>query len=186
MIESLISVFPQDQTVKEIMDEYMFGPAFLVCPVTEPSGHAPKGRKPEGHWQRKVYLPQGTDWLDFWSGVRYTGGQWITADAPLEILPLFVRCGSIVPMADDEGMVHLEIFEGGDGSFLLYQDSGDGYAYEGGAYLQIPLEWKEETKELTIREALGAGAAAWLPMTLCVDQEKITYKGTKISYKRRH
>ena len=186
MIESLISAFPQDPTVKEIMDEYMFGPAFLVCPVTEPSGHAPKGRKPEGHWQRKVYLPQGTDWLDFWSGVRYTGGQWITADAPLEILPLFVRCGSIVPMADDEGMVHLKIFEGADGSFLLYQDSGDGYAYERGAYLQIPLEWKEETKELTIREAIGAGAAAWLPMTLCVDQEIITYKGTKISYMRRH
>ena len=82
--------------------------------------------------------------------------------------------------------MHLKIFEGADGSFLLYQDSGDGYAYERGAYLQIPLEWKEETKELTIREAIGAGAAAWLPMTLCVDQEIITYKGTKISYKRRH
>ena len=68
----------------------MFGPAFLVNPVTEYRARS-----------RPVYLPAGT-WYDFWTGKRFTGGTTVTADAPVETMPLFVRAGSIVPVGPDQ------------------------------------------------------------------------------------
>lgn len=184
MIESLSAAFPQDPGVKEIWDEYMFGPAFLVCPVTEPSGYAPKGKKPSGFWQRRVYLPQGAVWQDFWSGQEYRGGQWIMADASLDRIPLFVRGGSIVPRQDADGGVQLEVYPGHDGEFTLYLDSGDGYDYEKGIYAQIPMEWKDCAGELILGKALGAGAAEFLPLRLRIGQDTVVYKGDTIIYRR--
>jgi alpha-D-xyloside xylohydrolase len=79
--------FMHDKTAREIMDQYMLGHALLICPVLEKDARS-----------RKVYLPSGADWYDFHTGRRFTGGQWILADAPLETIPLYVRAGSILPL----------------------------------------------------------------------------------------
>jgi len=72
---------------RAITDEYMFGPAFLVAPVTTYQAHS-----------RSVYLPPTTgDWYDFWTGAHTAGGQTIDAPAPYDTLPLFIRAGSIIP-----------------------------------------------------------------------------------------
>ncbi|MBB6506579.1 alpha-D-xyloside xylohydrolase [Sphingomonas endophytica] len=84
-MRALFMDFPNDPKVATIGDLYMFGPAFLVAPVTD-----------QGVTERKVYLPAGADWYDYWTNRRYTGGQTITAAAPINQIPLFVRAGSIV------------------------------------------------------------------------------------------
>ena len=86
-MRALFMDFPDDPKVADLGDEYMFGPAFLVAPVTE-----------QGATSRAVYLPAGADWYDFWTNERFHGGQTINVAAPIDKLPLFVRAGSIVPL----------------------------------------------------------------------------------------
>ena len=87
-MRALFMDFPQDAKVADIGDEYMFGPAFLVAPVTE-----------QGATSRMVYLPAGTDWYNYWTK-EITGGQTVRVDAPIDTLPLFVRAGSILPLGE--------------------------------------------------------------------------------------
>ena len=88
-MRALFMDFPDDPNVAGMGDEYMFGPAFLVAPVTE-----------QGATSRSVYLPAGADWYNYWTNQRLRGGQTIKVDAPIDTLPLFVRAGSIVPLGE--------------------------------------------------------------------------------------
>jgi len=128
----------------------MFGPAFLVNPVTT-----------AGATTRSVYFPEGT-WYDFWTGTSSMGGSKKSVDAPLTHLPLFVRAGSIVPMGPNiqyatESVDPLEIrvYRGKDANFTLYEDAGDTYDYEKGQFSQIPLSWNDAAKTLTIGARSG-------------------------------
>ena len=102
----------------------------------------------------------GTVWYDFWTGERYEGGREITVDAPLERIPLFVRAGAIIPMAEGlqyadqkpEGPVQIHVWPGADAAFDLYDDAGDGYGYERGEYTLTPLRWHDTTATLTPSE----------------------------------
>jgi len=113
---------------------------------------------------RRVYLPAGAEWYDFWTGERLGGGRTIEAPAPLAIMPLHVRAGSIVPFGPDlqyagekpADPIELRVYTGADGQFELYEDEGDGYAYEHGAFATIPLEWSEAQRTLTIGARRGA------------------------------
>ena len=128
-MRGLFMDFPQDERVANIGDEYMFGPAFLVAPVTE-----------QGATSRKVYLPAGTDWYNFWTNERVHGGQTITVAAPIDTLPLFVRAGSILPLGvpvestnEKQAIAKVRVYPGADGDFQLYSDDGTTYDYEKGA-----------------------------------------------------
>jgi alpha-D-xyloside xylohydrolase len=151
--------FPGDAKVRDIDDEYMFGPAFLVAPVTQYKATS-----------RAVYLPAGTAWYEFHSGKRYAGGASISAEAPLARMPLFVRAGAIVPTGPamqytgekPDAPVTLLVYQGANGQFELYEDKGTDYSYEQGHYSRIPLRYDEATHTLTIgkREGDGSGAPA--------------------------
>ena len=162
MLRALPFDFRHDPTLYAIADQYMFGPALLVSPVTQPMLYEAGSRPLEGVPQsRAVYLPSGADWVDFWSERTYYGGQTIMADAPLERLPLFVRTGSILPM----GPVRQHVADlpqapsscicmpGSDGSFLLYEDEGDRYDYEEGAFSTIEIHWQDASRQLTLGES---------------------------------
>ena len=152
MMRALGMDFPDDAKAWNIPDEYMFGPAFLVAPVTEAKAT-----------NRHVYLPSGTNWVNFWTGEIQPGGQEIAASAPLETLPLFVRAGSIVPLGPDlqyatekpADPIELRVYPGADGAFTLYEDEGDSYRYEKGAYATIPLTWNDKSRTLTIGARQG-------------------------------
>jgi alpha-D-xyloside xylohydrolase len=112
--------FGSDPQVANIGDEYMFGPALLVAPVTE-----------QGATSRSVYLPAGTDWYNFWTNERLHGGQRITVAAPIDTIPLFVRAGSILPMGsavdstiDKQAIEQVRVYPGAEGSFTLFNDDG--------------------------------------------------------------
>jgi alpha-D-xyloside xylohydrolase len=144
--------FPDDPKVADLRDEYMFGPAFLVAPVTE-----------QGATSRQVYLPAGTDWYNYWTRERVKGGQTITVQAPIDTLPLFVRAGSIIPLGAPVESTHeaqaidrILIYPGADASFTLFSDDGKTYAYEKGAGSITRLRWDEAKRQLTHQ-----GDSAW-------------------------
>ncbi|HEY5212392.1 MAG TPA: TIM-barrel domain-containing protein [Acidobacteriaceae bacterium] len=139
MMQALPFVYPTDTGVRDVADEFLFGDSLLVSPVTQ-----------QGVTSRKVILPAGGSWVDFWTGQRYQGGQSISQDAPLDRLPILVRAGSIVPLgpvvqstAEAEDPIDLRIYSGRDADFQFYEDSGDGYGYEHGARTVIPMHWDD-------------------------------------------
>jgi alpha-D-xyloside xylohydrolase len=143
--------FRGDVRAENTGDQFMFGPAFLVNPVTELAAS-----------KRSVYLPHAR-WYDFWTGVSIAGGNAMDAAAPLERIPLYVRAGSIIPMGPDEEWsdqkpadpIELRIYPGDDGDFALYEDEGDGYSYEKGVYATVPFHWDEAKQVLLIGARLG-------------------------------
>lgn len=165
MLRALPFDFRHDPNTYDVDDQFMFGPAIMVCPVTEPMYYLPGGQPIECSTQtRRVYLPAGCDWIDFWSGERLSGGQHIVADAPLARIPIYVRAGSIIPMApsiahaDQVATCPLEIhiYSGQDGTFTLYEDEGDGYNYEHGAFSMVSLTWEDRRHRLIVGDRQGA------------------------------
>ena len=151
-MRALFMDFPADPKAADIPDEYMFGPAFLVAPVSE-----------QGATQRTVYLPAGCDWYNYWTDERLHGGQTIVAKAPIDTLPLFVRAGSIVPLGSEvlsaqqpQTIASVRVYPGANGSFTLFQDDGKTYAYENGGGSITKLVWDDAAQRLR-----HEGAAAW-------------------------
>ncbi len=185
MLRGLPFDFRDDPATYDIADQFMFGPAFLVSPVTQPIYYGPESRPLAGVVQaRPVYLPAGCDWYDFATDRRFTGGQTVLAQAPLDTLPLYVRAGSIVPMGPRRQHVQdlpdapfeLHVYPGRDGSFLLYEDEGDGYGYEQGAYATILIEWDDRARQLRLgpREGAYPGMPATRTFTVVLHGEQQT------------
>ncbi len=153
MQRPLVMDFRADPQTWNIGDQFLFGPAVMVSPVEEAKAR-----------ERRVYLPQGTDWYDFWTGEKKPGGEYIQSAAPLERIPLYVRAGSLLPLGPEEeyagekpnGPIELRIYPGADGKFTLYQDEGDGHNYEKGSYSTIPLAWSDGTRTLTLGARSGS------------------------------
>ncbi|MBN2012230.1 DUF5110 domain-containing protein [candidate division KSB1 bacterium] len=172
MMRALMMDFTYDQQALDINNQYMFGASLLVCPVTAPmySKIVAEGKntiRVEDFSTIKaedVYLPKGSVWYDFWTGEKYTGGQTISKAAPIDIMPLFVRAGSILPIgpqvqyATEKKWDNLEIrvYPGADGEFRLYEDENDNYNYEKGAYSTITFKWDDTKKALIISDRKGS------------------------------
>jgi len=151
-MRALFMDFPADPQVADIADEYMYGPAFLVAPVTE-----------QGATRRAVYLPMGCDWYNYWTNERLRGGQTVMTDAPIDTLPLFVRAGSIVPLGAEvlsaqqpQAIESVRVYPGASGAFTLFQDDGKTYAYEKGAAAITKLTWDDAAHRLK-----HEGAPTW-------------------------
>jgi alpha-D-xyloside xylohydrolase len=149
----LVMDWRTDPNTWNLGDEFMFGPAILVNPVLKANAT-----------KRSVYLPAAPAWYDFWSGQSLSGAGEFEADAPLDRMPLYVRAGSIITMGpeieyatqDPDGPVELRIYRGANGKFDLYEDGGDGYAYEKGEHSLIPIRWEDSTDTLTIGSRDGS------------------------------
>jgi alpha-D-xyloside xylohydrolase len=160
--------FPDDAAVHDIKDQFMVGPALMVCPVIRPMYYGPGSTPlPEGPRTRLVYLPAGGDWYDFWTGRRRAGGQTIETAARLETVPLFVRAGSILPLGPvmqytdekPDAPWELRIYPGADGRFDVYEDAGEGLEYQSGQYAFTPLVWDNARSELSIGRREGGFAS---------------------------
>jgi alpha-D-xyloside xylohydrolase len=153
----LVMDWRNDPQTWNVGDQFMFGPALMVNPVTEAKAT-----------ERRVYLPK-TLWYDFWTGETVKGGVYVQAAAPLERIPVYVRAGSILPLGPDEeyagekvnGPIELRVYPGADGAFDLYQDEGDSYDYEKGQHAVIPIAWSET--DGTVRLGARAGGYPGMP-----------------------
>jgi len=206
--------FPADKKVYNIGDEYMFGPSFLVKPVTEQQYFSIRtDTLAEQQMNRTTfdstdfYLPAGSAWFDLFSGKRFEGGQTVHTPSPLEVIPVYIRAGSIIPYAPlmqyttekTEDPIDLRIFPGADADFSLYEDENDGYNYEKAAYSVIPVHWNDRDNTVTIgkREGEFPGMlknrnfkitlySAVIPegfTTAPVTEKKLRYNGSEISLK---
>ena len=152
MMRALAMDFRSDPRALAVSDEYLFGPALLVAPVTTALAT-----------NKTVYLPAGASWVDFWNGGQHAGGNTVQTPAPLERIPLFVRAGSILPIGPlvqyagqkPADPLELRVYRGADGEFTLYEDEGDNYDYERGAYATIPFVWSEAKQTLVIGRREG-------------------------------
>jgi alpha-D-xyloside xylohydrolase len=149
-MRALFMDFPNDPNVITIGDEYMFGPAFLVAPVTD-----------QGVEHRKVYLPAGSDWYNFWTNEKFAGGRTIDVPAPIDTIPLFVRAGSIIPMgaqipstATPQKLASIRVYPGKDADFVLYDDDGATYQYEHGAGKSVHLHWDDKQQKLSASDGM--------------------------------
>lgn len=203
IMRALTFDFRNDPKVYSIPDQYMFGPAFLVNPVTEQlytGKNAAAGKK-----TREVYLPTGTKWYDFWTGQLYKGGQTMAAAAPLNIIPLYVKAGSIVPMGSvmeyatqkPADKIELRIYPGADGKFSFYEDENDNYNYEKGQSATFQFVWNDKKHQLSISDTKGSfpgmlkqrtfnvvlvkGAHGSTVQTTTKADKSITYTGKAIS-----
>jgi len=198
MLRALAFDFREDPRVHDIADQFMFGPAFLVAPVTSPMYYGPGARELAGVPKtRPVYLPAGI-WYNYWTDERLEGGRTIEAAADLETLPLFVRAGAVVPTGPDiqyaderpDAPICLKIYPGADGAFAIYEDEGDNYNYEKGAYATIPLEWNDADGTLVIGTRKGGYAGMPAVREFVVEfageagRRTVAYRGEAVVVKR--
>lgn len=219
IMRALMMDFPEDKNVWDMGDEYMFGKAFLVAPVLEAQYTPEKEVKvdEQSGWKRdnagkakedvagvdftqkksaSVYLPEGTAWYDFWTNEKLEGGQEITCETSLDLIPLYIKAGSIVPLGPDVqyatektwDALTLCVYPGANGSFILYEDEFDNYNYEKGAYTEIPMAWDESSRRLTIGARKGSypGMLESRKFTVRMPDGKektVNYTGKKVSVK---
>jgi alpha-D-xyloside xylohydrolase len=151
IMRPLVMDFLSDTRAQNVADQFLFGPALLVNPVTEPGANS-----------RQVYLPAAT-WYDFWTGASTPGPRAMVTAAPIDRLPLFVRAGSIVPLGPDleyaaekpADPIEIRVYRGANGSFTLYEDENDNYNYERGAHATIRFTWDDASQRLTIGDRAG-------------------------------
>jgi alpha-D-xyloside xylohydrolase len=155
--------FMNDSVTHNINNQFMFGSSVMVCPVVEPFYYLPNNVKMKTtEFTRKVYLPKNSQWIDFWTGKKFDGGNTIKVDASFETMPLFVRSGSIIPFGpyieyatEKSNPLEIRIYPGADGEFTLYEDENDNYNYEKGIFSLISFKWYDKQKELTIDARKG-------------------------------
>ena len=170
-MRALVMDFAADKKTTDINNEYMFGQSLLVAPVLE-SMYVNKTDDGQSTIDfstvksRAVYLPAGTEWYDFWTGEKMKGGQEVQKSAPIDVMPLYVKAGSILPWAPKVQYatekkwdnLEIRIYPGANGEFTLYEDEDDNYNYEKGLNSTISMKWDNQTKTLTIGERKGTFA----------------------------
>ncbi|MGC1264633.1 MAG: glycoside hydrolase family 31 protein [Candidatus Acidiferrum sp.] len=152
IMRPLVMDFREDVQAQNVGDQYLFGPAILVNPVTEP-----------GATTRHLYLPSAK-WYDFWTGSSVQGGRTLNAPTTLAHMPLYIRAGSILPLGPDveyaaqksADPIELRVYRGANGSFTLYEDENDTYDYEKGVHATIPFSWDDAAQTLTIADRSGS------------------------------
>lgn len=152
MMRALAFDFMDDKEVYDINDQFLVE-NLMICPVTEAKAT-----------ERKVYLPKGCDWYDFWTGVKYQGGQSIISQAPIDKMPIFVKAGTILPLADvmqyssEKTLDNIEvrIYPGKDADYTLYEDEGNNYNYEIGRFSKIKFAYSQNDNTLSIASREGS------------------------------
>lgn len=146
--------------------------------------------------EMEVYLPSGNKWYNYWTNEDFDGGQKLKIKTSLDRIPLFVRAGSIIPIGPDVQYTNekkwdnliINVYPGADGTFTLYEDEGDNYNYESGAYTEIQMKWNDTKRILTIDARKGEynGMLTKRNFTIRTADGKekvITYSGKKINVK---
>lgn len=168
MMRALVMDFASDKKVYDIDNEFMFGGNILVAPVTDSMYTTKVNGQTTSDFRsvktRQLYLPEGTNWIDFWSGKTHNGGSTLTAKTPIDRIPLFIKCGAILPLSkagqysgqQNHDMLDLRIFPGCNGEYILYEDEKDNYNYEQGKFSTIKFIWNNRAKTLTVLERQGS------------------------------
>ncbi len=173
MMRALVMDYAQDKKASRLNDEYLFGRNILVKPITDPM-YTWKDSEKKGHTiypdvkkasaPVNVYLPKGNKWYDFWSNAVYEGEQDVQRLCPIDIMPVFIKAGTILPFGPEVQYssekpwdeLEIRVYPGADGTFTLYEDEGDNYNYEKGKFSEICFSWDEASHSLSIAPRKGS------------------------------
>ena len=210
----LFADFAADKKVWDMTDEFMFGHNILACPIVDPQYTEEKVIRTNAmtgwnrdqlimdngqltiNWQETKtavkYLPKGAVWYDFWTNQKYQGGKNVTLETQFDLVPMFVRAGSILPLGPEMQYVgektwenlEIRVYPGANGSFVLYEDEGDSYNYEKGVYSTITFSWNDKARRLTIGARKGEfpGMLKSRQFTVVLPdgrQQQVNYNGTE-------
>lgn len=201
-MRALMMDFKDDPKTLDNNREFLFGRSLLVAPIVEALYTPEKIQKEVTvDWTAKktfdVYLPQGIQWYDYWTNERLEGGQTVKADGTLAHCPVYVKAGSILPLCKKEVMnaniadwqtLDMIVYPGADAVFTLYEDEGDNYNYEQGAYSTITLQWNDRKRTLTIGKREGSFKGMLENRTFRIqlpggDVKTVEYNGSKAEVK---
>ena len=217
-MRALMMDFPKDKQAISLTNEYLFGRSLLVAPIVKAQYTKEKIVKTDAMtgWNAKadqketsaatidflaekstsVYLPTGTKWYNYFTGKAHDGGQTITLPTTIKTIPLFVKAGSILPIGPEVqystekpwDQLELRVYPGADGEFTLYEDEGNNYRYEQGAYTEIVLKWNDRQHTLTIGPRKGSFEGMLQTRTFHVilpdgQTRTVSYQGKKVSVK---
>jgi alpha-glucosidase (family GH31 glycosyl hydrolase) len=179
--------FMKDPAIADIKDEFMFGESLLVAPVVK-----------QGQQEREVYLPAGVNWYNFWTNEKISGSRKVKIKAPVEILPLLVKEGTILPFSpniqyatEKSDTIDIQIYPGKDAEFTLYEDEGNNYNYENGMFSTIRLSWSNNLKVFYIGEVKGGFPGMTMNKVFNIilikegtlEKRNINYSGEKMQIK---
>lgn len=172
MMRALVMDFATDKNAIDINDQFMFGKSIMVCPVTKAMYVSQKIENGDSVMvedfgkvkTKESYLPAGSDWYDFWTSEKISGGRNVVKETPIETIPLYIKAGAIIPFgpevqyATEKKWDHLQInvYAGANGTFVLYEDENDNYNYEKGVYSTIQLNLDDKKQILTINDRNGS------------------------------
>lgn len=201
-MRALFMDFRDDRNTWNNNRQYMFGRNILVCPVVDPlytPEEIQRGEYVYPDWKAtklyEVYLPQGAEWYDYWTGTKLAGGQKLKAEAPLAHSPLYIKAGTILPQGPDVQYTNqkpwdnleLRIYPGANAEFTLYEDEGDNMNYLQGAYTTIKMTWNDKSHTLTLGSRQGSydGMLKERQFTIVTPQgeKTVTYTGKKQTVK---
>jgi alpha-glucosidase len=137
VMRPLVLHYTKDKNVHEINDQFLFGENILVAPVLE-----------QGKKYRALYLPEG-QWIDYWTKEVVQGEQIILRNAPLDICPIYIKKGSIIPNYPAQNYVGekkineliLDVYPG-EGQYVHYKDDGESFNYRHGEYILYEFSMK--------------------------------------------
>ncbi|MTI49199.1 MAG: DUF5110 domain-containing protein [Firmicutes bacterium] len=145
VIRPLFYHYQQDEKTYNINDQFLFGKDIMVCPIVKP-----------GMTKRMVYLPEG-EWYDYWTKEKLVGGEYIIADAPLDIIPIYIKAGGIIPedevsqfISNSNDILYINIYKGEESKSKIYFDDGTTFNYKEGLYSEIEIAVEEEDNHLNI------------------------------------
>jgi alpha-glucosidase len=144
IVRPLVLEFPEDENTFNISDQFMVGSNVMVAPILRP-----------GITHRSVYLPQGT-WYDYWTKEAYEGGKHILIEAALDVLPIFIKEGTILPIGSDiqntteHQDMELEVYGGRKCEFSLYEDDGSSLGYKEGQYSITNIQTEINADDMVI------------------------------------
>ena len=152
VIRPLLLSYQEDEETYEINDEFLCGENILVAPIVE-----------QGKTVRTVYLPKGDTWIDFFTKESFEGGQYIMKKAPLDVCPIYIKAGAIIPNFPVQNYIGekdikeltLDIYPSTlckNSSYVHYQDDGESFEYRNGLYnlYEFNLENDDDTIRLSI------------------------------------
>jgi len=163
----LFADFAEDKHTHDLNTEFLFGKSILVAPVLEPQYTFGKDIDAKVDFKQirsiKVYLPSSCEWYDFWTNEKISGGKSINKETPIDIMPIYIKAGSIVPFGPKvqyakekkDTPIEIRIYPGKNATFTLYEDEGDNYNYEKGNYSTIDFKWDDSTSTLSIGKRNG-------------------------------
>ena len=146
ILRSLMFDFAQDEAVKERKEEFLYGPSYLVCPVTRPMEYGPQSTPLEASREVEIYLPKGADWYAEEDDRYFEGGQNICMEAGVDAGSVIPKASKVMGCTDE-----IHVYAGADGSFALYEDNGEDYEYENGSYSLITFRWEDSCHKLHVK-----------------------------------